>query len=141
MSKPIIMFAMMIPWPVCSNAADLVVSIDNIDGNIGKVYAQAFQGIEHYQKGIPVGQIQQDAKDGPNQLIFSDLQAGEYVVRIFHDQNNNEEFDQKENGIPLEGYGFSNEAAAEFGPPSYEDMIVIIKEGDETVRTNAKMFY
>jgi len=53
MSKLIIIFAMMIPWPVCSNAADLVVSIDNIDGNIGKVYAQAFQGIELIKKAFP----------------------------------------------------------------------------------------
>ena len=141
MSKLITVFTMMISWATCSNAAELIVSIDYIEGNIGKIYAQAFQGIEDYQKGIPAGQVLQDAKDGPNQLLFSNLSTGEYVVRIFHDQNNNQLFDQDENGIPEEGYGFSNEAAAEFGPPSYEDMIVIIKEGDETVRTNAKMFY
>ena len=141
MSKFFILFAMINSWVASSNAADLIVSIDHIEGNIGKIYAQAFQGCENYHKDIPVGQAMQDAKDGPNQLIFSNLQAGEYVVRIFHDQNNNEKFDQKENGIPLEGYGFSNEVAAEFGPPSYKDMIVIIKEGEARVSTKAKMFY
>jgi uncharacterized protein (DUF2141 family) len=37
-----------------------------------------------------------------------------------HDENNSGELDFNEYGMPLEGYGFSNEAMGENGPPGFD---------------------
>lgn len=131
----------MCTWTTTSSAASLIVSIKNIDGGGGEIYAQIFNGIENYQNNIAEDQTMLTAKKGTIQLIFNNLKVGEYVVRLFHDQNNNQKFDQDASGMPMEGYAFSNEAMGIFGPPSYNDMAVIINDSEITVNTIAKMNY
>lgn len=49
------------------------------------------------------------------------LPYGEYAIKVFHDENGNDELDTRIFGIPKEKYGFSNNAKGSFGPPDYED--------------------
>ena len=51
-------------------------------------------------------------------IIFKSVPPGSYSVAILHDENNNQRMDKNILGIPKEGYGFSNNASAAFGPPS-----------------------
>jgi len=53
-------------------------------------------------------------------VTFSGLSPGLYAMAVLHDENSNGKMDFNFLGIPLEGYGFSNDAAATFGPPSFE---------------------
>ena len=48
------------------------------------------------------------------------LPEGRYVVSLFHDANGNNQLDTGEYGIPLEKYGFSNDAEGFMGPPSFK---------------------
>jgi uncharacterized protein (DUF2141 family) len=41
-------------------------------------------------------------------FIFKDLKPGSYAVMITHDENGNGKLDTNVMGMPLEGYGFSN---------------------------------
>lgn len=141
MKKLILMFVMLFSCTTFSNAASLTVTIDNIESDSGEIYVQIFKGMENYQNNVAEDQTILAAKKGTNQLIFNNLTSGEYVVRLFHDQNNNQTFDQDINGIPMEGYAFSNEAMGMFGPPSYRDMVVIINDNNVTANTKAKMTY
>jgi len=52
---------------------------------------------------------------------FKNLPAGTYAIQYYHDENNNDEMDTGMFGIPLEGYGFSNDARGFMGPPDFED--------------------
>ena len=81
------------------------------------------------------------AKKGAGELLFKNLAPGEYVVRMYHDENNNQKMDRNAFGMPSEGYAFSNEATGNMGPPQYKDMVVLIKEEDVKVKTKAKMIY
>jgi uncharacterized protein (DUF2141 family) len=54
------------------------------------------------------------------QVTFAGLRPGIYAAAILHDENENEKMDFNFLGMPLEGYGFSNDASAMFGPPSFE---------------------
>ena len=49
------------------------------------------------------------------------LPYGEYAIKIYHDENGNDELDTRMFGIPKERYGFSNNARGTFGPPEYKD--------------------
>ena len=53
-------------------------------------------------------------------IEIDDLPKGDYLIAVFHDINENKLFDSNLLGIPLEPYGFSNNARSAFGPPSFE---------------------
>lgn len=52
---------------------------------------------------------------------FEDIPPGTYALAVIHDENMNGVLDTNALGIPREGYGFSNDARAWFGPPSFAD--------------------
>ncbi|MSO91846.1 MAG: DUF2141 domain-containing protein [Rhodospirillales bacterium] len=58
--------------------------------------------------------------------IFSNLAPGTYAVAVYHDENDNNQFDKDLIGLPLEGFGFSNDAPAFFGPPSFAEAAVAV---------------
>ena len=62
-----------------------------------------------------------EIEGGEAEVTFADVPYGPYALSAFHDQNENEELDTGAFGIPLEAYGFSNDARGQFGPPSYTD--------------------
>lgn len=61
---------------------------------------------------------------------FENIPPGEYALAIFHDANSNAELDQNFISIPQEGFGFSNNAMGNFGPPKYDDAKFELKEGN-----------
>ena len=50
---------------------------------------------------------------------FEDIPPGTYALAVVHDENMNGKLDTNLLGIPREGYGFSNDAKALLGPPSF----------------------
>jgi len=49
------------------------------------------------------------------------LPPGAYALAVYHDRNSNGKLDSNMLGIPLEPYGFSNNARGVLGPPSFGD--------------------
>ncbi len=50
---------------------------------------------------------------------FEDIPPGTYALAVIHDENMNGKLDTNWLGIPIEGYGFSNDAKGLFGAPSH----------------------
>ena len=50
---------------------------------------------------------------------FQDIPAGTYAIAVVHDENMNGKLDTGFLGVPKEGYGFSNDARALLGAPSF----------------------
>jgi uncharacterized protein (DUF2141 family) len=50
---------------------------------------------------------------------FADIPPGAYAMAVIHDENMNGMLDTNIIGIPTEGYGFSNNAEALLGAPSF----------------------
>jgi uncharacterized protein (DUF2141 family) len=59
------------------------------------------------------------AKDGRATFIFADVPYGEYAIKVFHDENDNQTIDIGWRG-PTERYGFSNGARGLMGPPKWK---------------------
>lgn len=55
---------------------------------------------------------------------------GTYAVAVYHDQNNNHHFDRSLIGLPVEGYGFSNNAPIFMAPPSFNRVRFTAGPGD-----------
>jgi uncharacterized protein (DUF2141 family) len=81
------------------------------------------------------------ARQGDFLVQFDEIPAGVYGVYVYHDENSNGRLDT--GGmlkLPIEGYAFSNDAKATFGPPSIKDLSVTLPKGGGAT-TNATMHY
>lgn len=65
--------------------------------------------------------------------VIDNLEFGQYVVSAYHDANANGELDTGLFGIPIEDYGFSNDARGTFGPPDYEDAQFEFNQPEQTL--------
>ncbi|MBL6081716.1 DUF2141 domain-containing protein [Belnapia sp. T18] len=54
------------------------------------------------------------------EACFALSEAGAYAIAVYHDENNDHVFNRTMVGMPAEGYGFSNDAPALVGVPSFE---------------------
>ena len=70
---------------------------------------------------------------------FTNLTPGYYALAAYHDENDNDSFDTNFLGLPTEGYAFSSDAQAIFGPPSFLDAQITLKLEGST--THIKMGY
>ena len=65
------------------------------------------------------------------QATFTNLSEGKYAVKVFHDENNNEKLDRGLLGIPVEGWGVSNNPKRGFGPPRHSKILFELEESKE----------
>ena len=113
--------ALLLLSSTCS-AASLEVLVSGLKSNDGDVHMALYNDPEHfpYQEGVMMEE-KVLVFDNQARLVFNNLTPGDYGVAVYHDKNGNHEFDQIVFGIPLEDYGFSNNATVFFGPPSFDE--------------------
>lgn len=107
--------------------ATLTIEITGLKNSKGNVLIQL---ADEFEKTI--GQQKAKVIDRYCVFQFKNLPFGKYAARVFHDENSNNELDTNLFGIPSEGYGFSNNAKAMFGPPPFKDRIFEIY-GDKKI--------
>ncbi|WP_425999721.1 DUF2141 domain-containing protein [Caulobacter sp. DWR1-3-2b1] len=61
-----------------------------------------------------------------------------YAVAVYHDANANEDFDRNRVGMPVEGFGFSNDAPTRFGRPSFDAARFAVKSGENALRVKMR---
>lgn len=115
--------AMLLITPLVS-AKTLEFTIEGIKSNKGKIYIQLFKGEENYQNNNAYLSSIAIAKQGQvtitfNGLVVDDLGNDDYGIRYYHDENDNASMETNLFGMPLEGYGYSNNAKANYGPVDY----------------------
>jgi len=92
-----------------------VTGIRNTEGNIRVVLRRDRDTI------VEAREVAIDAKTLTAQTVFDKLAEGTYGVAVMHDENKNGKLDMNEMGMPLEGYGHSNNPAQRMGPPSFDE--------------------
>jgi len=112
------------PAATPQGASTLTVKVKGIRNAKGKI------GIVLYGKedGFPMDpsssvarqMVEIDPKTMTATAVFANLPAGTYAATVLHDENliGKMEFDAQ--GVPLEGYGVSNDPDSSSGPPSYD---------------------
>ncbi len=55
------------------------------------------------------------------------------AIAVFQDLDGNKMISKNSIGIPIEPYGFSNNARGLFGPPTFQQSVVRLKEGSDTL--------
>jgi len=101
----------------------LVVRFNGMSSNNGNVKIALCNSDENY-KDHKFPFIGKSIAINKNIAIveFDDLPFGDYAIKAFHDEDSNDDLNTNILGIPVEDYGFSNNARGMFGPPSWEDV-------------------
>lgn len=115
------------------NESDLKLVITGVDDVKGSMYIAVFDNKESFpdfgkqlvEKVLPV-----DSKT--LSCTFKDLPNSDYAVAIFHDKNNNGKLDKNAFGLPLEPYGFSQNARARFSAPPFNDAKIVL-DGNQSI--------
>jgi uncharacterized protein (DUF2141 family) len=115
-------------------AATLTVKVENIDNKGGilrlSLYDQASWAND---KAQPVASADVPAAAPETTVTLKDLKPGVYGVKTYQDANRNGKFDQNFIGLPLERYGFSNDAKPVLSEPGFDKTEFTVKDGDNAI--------
>ena len=92
-----------------TQAADLTVTVTDIRASTGTIRIAVVNSEAAWNnEAAPVVRkaIVVSGKEATFQ--FPGLPPGQYAVQVMHDENDNGKFDTNFVGLPIEGYGFSN---------------------------------
>lgn len=120
-----------------AQAADLTVEVAGVKNAKGKVMVAVFNRAEDFLER-PVQAAAVDAQPGKVRLVFASLPDGDYAVSVFQDENANCKLDQNPAGMPIEPYGFSNDAAGNDGPPSFQQALTHLPAAGGKVTVNLR---
>lgn len=73
------------------------------------------------------------------EACFAVSAPGEYAIAVYHDENDDHDFNRNLIGMPAEGFGFSNDAPTTIGLPSFND--VRFRIGPEGGRVQIRLRY
>lgn len=90
-------------------AADLTVTVTDIRAVTGKLRVVLVNSEAAWKdEAAPIARQAIAVNGAEATLRFADLEPGHYAVLVTHDENDNSKFDTNFVGMPVEGYGFSN---------------------------------
>ena len=92
-----------------------ITGIRNAEGNI-RVSVRTDENTIVDSKAVEI-----DSKTLTAEAVFDNLPEGNYGVAVIHDENKNEKLDFNDAGMPIEGYGHSNNPAKRPGPPNFDE--------------------
>ena len=122
-----------------SSSIKVHVKIEGFRSNNGHCYLLLFKD----KKGFPESEkhaaviLKNSIIDNTTTFIFV-TSPGIYAISVLHDENLNEKLDKTWYGKPVEGFGISNNPKIYFGPPSFKDSEVSLKEKNNflTIKIN-----
>lgn len=114
----------------------LKIRVQDIESNEGRIMIAVYNTKETFlKKAFTVMDIRTDSISV--RPAFLNLPKGLYAISLFQDANNNGKLDTGTFGIPTEKYGFSNNAEAFMGPPSFKSSSFILDK-DTTITINLR---
>jgi len=92
-----------------------ITAIRNADGNL-RVALRRDENTVVQGRTVDI-----DPKTLTAKVAFENVPEGSYDIAVVHDENKNGKLDFNEMGMPIEGYGFSNNPAKRMGPAPFDE--------------------
>lgn len=102
-----------------ASAADLTIDVKGIADARGQILVAVYDTSTKWL-GRALRYERAPASSPSMTIQVPGLAAGTYAVSLVHDIDNNGKMDSNAMRIPIEPYGFSNDATGTFGPASFE---------------------
>jgi uncharacterized protein (DUF2141 family) len=118
-----LVFSLIMTYSTQQSAVDLRLSVSGMDKLQGNLMIAVFDnGDDFPNEDKAIQRLVIPVKSKSQLINVPNLQPGkEYAIALYHDENANGKMDKNFFGVPTERYGFSNNARATFGPPSFEE--------------------
>jgi uncharacterized protein (DUF2141 family) len=124
--------------PFLAAAATVEVHVTGVAAGKGSVKVAVCDQARFLKQCLYSGSA--PAREGDNTIAVRDVPAGSWAVLAYQDANGNGELDRNFIGIPSENYGFSRDARGKFGPPSFDDAAIAVREdGNGATVANVKL--
>ena len=105
----------------------ITLKIDGLDDPVGEIRIAIFDSENRYMENPSLAEIVPVSQTNIEWQI-ENLAYGQYAIAVYHDKNKNGKLDTNILGIPLEVYGFSNNARGKFGPASWHQAKFTVNE-------------
>ena len=136
--RPTVLGALLSCLPLLAAAATVEVHVTGVAAGKGSVKVAVCDQARFLKQCLYSGSA--PAREGDNTIAVRDVPPGNWAVLAFQDANGNGELDRNFIGIPSENYGFSRDARGKFGPPSFEDAAIAVREdGNGATVANVKL--
>jgi uncharacterized protein (DUF2141 family) len=116
--------------PLCSQAADITLEVEGLDASrlqgatlMVAVFTEPASWLRQPQSAQRFT-LDAGAAGGKFSAVLKGLPDGPLALSLFQDANANGRLDMNPMGLPVEPYGFSNNAAGHFGPPKFEQAVL-----------------
>jgi uncharacterized protein (DUF2141 family) len=118
------------PQARAEEAGTLTIKIERVSKNRGNIRVALYNGANWGgQNGKPTTGAVVPAIPGETVVTLTGIAPGIYAIKTFQDENKNEKMDFDWFGIPIERFGFSNDAKPKFRQPSFDQAKFEIKPG------------
>lgn len=115
--------------PLCSQAADVTLEVEGLDTSrlqgatlMVAVFTEPVAWLRQPLSGHRFSL--EAAAGGKLTVVLKNLPDGPLALSLFQDANANGRLDMNAMGMPIEPFGFSNNAVGNFGPPAFEQAVV-----------------
>lgn len=119
----------------------LIVHVSQLRNNKGHVLLSIFNSRQGFPSdpGKAFGKLKMAITNKKASFLIPSLPSGTYAIAILHDENDDLKMNTNWIGLPLEGYGFSNNVMGSFGPPSYSRASILYKSGQlQSININTR---
>ena len=121
----VFMFASLLPaaalaqTSACPGIHVKILNIRNRNGTVGCALFDSPEGFPRDFLASAQNVMEIKVRYTEARCDFEAISPGTYALAVIHDENSNGKLDTNWLGIPTEGYGFSNDAKAVLGTPSF----------------------
>ena len=113
--------ALLVAAPAFAEASKTTITLDfDIAASTGQVMVALYNSEATYSGGAPVASAIVDVAGGHHSAVFTDLPAGDYAAKTFHDVDGNGKMNTNPFGMPTEPFAFSNNARGNMGPARWD---------------------
>jgi uncharacterized protein (DUF2141 family) len=125
-----------------ARAETLVIEMKGFRSDKGKALVALFASKEGFPDSPKkaLRRVEVDIRKKAATTVLTGVPPGTYAVAVLHDEDGNKAMKTGLFGIPKEGYGASQDARGNFGPPSFGDARFDIRPG-RRVTTRIKLAY
>lgn len=109
-----------------AHAATIEIHVSGVDAGKGKISVAVCDAAHFLKQCVYSASV--PAKTSEQSIPITGVPPGTYAVMAYQDENENGELDRYFFGPPKENYGFSRDARGKFGPPSFDDAAIQVKD-------------
>jgi uncharacterized protein (DUF2141 family) len=155
LAKLSLVFAAVWLATVPSQAATLTVTVLGLRSDAGELLVGVYDSAPGFKSAVAdsakksallpekwrVAGASLRAQAGAQSITFRQLPPGRYAIIAFHDENDNGLLDENAMGVPLEGYGFSNDAQGFLSAPSFAAAAITLPNATDHIDTSISLIY